>query len=473
MNTIGSMKSFAADTFNAPKTAKASNGRGDGDIDAAQTGFDALMASILPIPQASAPQVVEQVAQPIEAPTAVVETKTTAQENTDSVGQTPTEKMTPVANASDAIKPQTVTQPVLGQAIAQPATPAAPIEPGDIQAVLAQLVALSNGDASAAATATNVQTAAVTSAAATAPTSATAVAVPTKAEVPAASAAEAAAQILAATETATGAASSTPVDASTQHVAKSVQAATTSQNGESGAQVTPTPSDASAPTTAQTNQTNQATSTIVVGAKPKAIDGEAIAKSNSKVGETATMMAESGATNQGTTTETAGLPSDTSARPTYLTPHTIPMLAATMVRRLESGAKQFSMRLDPPELGQVEVKLTVAADKKVRAVVSADRPEALADLVRSARDLVRALQEAGLDLEENGLTFSLNDQAGNQSRNGQNDEAGTFANKNAGHLKLVGDSEAEQNEATTLQIQSAKSNDPFQSWQRARIALTA
>jgi flagellar hook-length control protein FliK len=176
---------------------------------------------------------------------------------------------------------------------------------------------------------------------------------------------------------------------------------------------------------------------------------------------------------QTASTDTApAVPTDQSARAPQLTPHTIPMLAATMMRRLESGSKQFSMRLDPPELGQVEVKLTVDADKKVRAVVSADRPEALADLVRSARELTRALHDAGLDLEDNGLTFTLNDPAGDQGKNGQSQSQQSAGTKNH-TLQLVADNTTDHAHDAAPTATAHTPNDPFQSWQRARIAISA
>jgi flagellar hook-length control protein FliK len=175
----------------------------------------------------------------------------------------------------------------------------------------------------------------------------------------------------------------------------------------------------------------------------------------------------------GTTTvvgghEVAAPANDQANRAPQLTPQTIPMLAATMMRRLESGSHQFTMRLDPPELGQVEVKLTVAADKKVRAVVSADRPEALADLVRSARELVRALSEAGLDLEDNGLTFQMNDpSAGGQQRD-SHDQHASRATRGSPDLSSANTADIEVPSKAT-----DSSNDPFQRWHRARIVLTA
>ncbi|MEN9856060.1 MAG: hypothetical protein RL186_133 [Pseudomonadota bacterium] len=156
-----------------------------------------------------------------------------------------------------------------------------------------------------------------------------------------------------------------------------------------------------------------------------------------------------------------------------LSAHALPMLAATLMRRFDSGARQFTMRLDPPELGQVEVKLSVAADKTVRAVISADRPEALADLTRSAKELSQALMDAGLDLEENGLTFSLNDQAGGQSSNGHGQGSEPHAPTFGGRPAALLADETSQQETAPTQSPEDNSADPFQRWQRARVALTA
>lgn len=65
------------------------------------------------------------------------------------------------------------------------------------------------------------------------------------------------------------------------------------------------------------------------------------------------------------------------------------------------------MRLDPPELGRVEVRLEVTRDHRVTAVVAADNPQALTELARHARELEQTLQSAGLELTDNGLSFDL------------------------------------------------------------------
>ncbi len=92
-----------------------------------------------------------------------------------------------------------------------------------------------------------------------------------------------------------------------------------------------------------------------------------------------------------------------------LTPQSAQTMAAQIAQRFNDGGRVFDIRLDPPELGRVEVRLEVGKDNSVRAVLAAERTETLAELQRSARDLERALTEAGLDVGEDALSFSLTD----------------------------------------------------------------
>ncbi len=107
-----------------------------------------------------------------------------------------------------------------------------------------------------------------------------------------------------------------------------------------------------------------------------------------------------------------------------LAPHAAHALGAHIARRFNDGARVFDIRLDPPELGRVEVKLELGPDNKVSAVLTAERADSLDALQRSARDLEKALAEAGLDLADNGLSFQLGeDRSGGEAR----DEAATPA----------------------------------------------
>jgi len=230
----------------------------------------------------------------------------------------------------------------------------------------------------------------------------------------------------------------------------------------------------SAPNAALTaGPTQPATATVTTGLVPN------LAKAATKAEETKIAATDAGGMMAGangaadaassTATDWTGAPAtDTGPKPTLVPPHTVPMLAAAMMRRISNGLKEFTLRLDPPELGRVDVRLTVGTDKKVRAVVSTDRPEALKDLALSARDLTRALQEAGLELEENGLSFSMNDQGSSQQNRDANQQQSTRL-KNS--LEGYETSEAAKPEqAAPL---SAHLAGPVERWQRARIAMTA
>ncbi len=82
-------------------------------------------------------------------------------------------------------------------------------------------------------------------------------------------------------------------------------------------------------------------------------------------------------------------------------------LAAQIVAKAAAGTKSFEIRLDPPELGRVEVRLTVSHDGKAEATLTAERPETVALLQRDSQNLERTLKEAGLDVSNSSLNFSL------------------------------------------------------------------
>ena len=95
-------------------------------------------------------------------------------------------------------------------------------------------------------------------------------------------------------------------------------------------------------------------------------------------------------------------------------------IAVTIAARSLSGSKQFDIRLDPPELGHVEVRLSIDASGKTEAHMTADQPQTLALLQKDAPTLTRALRDAGLDVSQSGLNFSLKGQDRNSGGNGFN-----------------------------------------------------
>jgi flagellar hook-length control protein FliK len=101
-----------------------------------------------------------------------------------------------------------------------------------------------------------------------------------------------------------------------------------------------------------------------------------------------------------------------------LTPN-LDTLAVSIVARSLSGAKQFEIRLDPPELGRVDVRLSIDASGKTQAHMTADQPQTLDLLKKDAPTLTQALRDAGLDVSQGGLNFSLRGQ-GRQNNDGSN-----------------------------------------------------
>lgn len=117
---------------------------------------------------------------------------------------------------------------------------------------------------------------------------------------------------------------------------------------------------------------------------------------------------------RGTTASHAGAPA-TPHGPRW-TAHTTQHLAVQMARRAESGVSSFAIRLDPAELGRIEVRLSIGADGNVRASLSVERPETLAEVMRAAGELAEALSDAGLGVEDGALSFSLDERGPRRGR---------------------------------------------------------
>lgn len=104
-------------------------------------------------------------------------------------------------------------------------------------------------------------------------------------------------------------------------------------------------------------------------------------------------------------------------------------IAIHISQHADTGANRFQLRLDPPELGRVDVRMEVSAEGKLSAVIAVERPETLDLLQRDSRALERSLMEAGLKTDSNSLSFSLKggrqdqqhaDLANNRSDRGSN-----------------------------------------------------
>ena len=103
-------------------------------------------------------------------------------------------------------------------------------------------------------------------------------------------------------------------------------------------------------------------------------------------------------------------------------------LAMEIAASAKSGKTRFEIRLDPAELGRIDVRIDIDRHGQMTSHLTVERPETLSMLRQDANQLQRALDNAGLSTGNGGLQFSLRD----QSSQGQND--GNQSNPNAHRL---------------------------------------
>ncbi len=113
------------------------------------------------------------------------------------------------------------------------------------------------------------------------------------------------------------------------------------------------------------------------------------------------------------TQSTAAANAAAAAAPTPAPAATVPVagLAVEIAAQSNAGRNRFEIRLDPPELGRIDVRLEIDGDGHVKSRLIVERSETLDMLRRDAPQLERALQQAGLKTSDNALEFSLRDQA--------------------------------------------------------------
>ena len=76
-----------------------------------------------------------------------------------------------------------------------------------------------------------------------------------------------------------------------------------------------------------------------------------------------------------------------------------------IVRQMAGGKSDFSIRLDPPELGRIDVKLELAPTGEVRGVIAADNPATQEMLRRDEAALLRLFLDQGLKADSGALKF--------------------------------------------------------------------
>lgn len=156
-----------------------------------------------------------------------------------------------------------------------------------------------------------------------------------------------------------------------------------------------------------------------------AMMGQAMAKAAAALDAGASATAP---TTPGPTVATGAQPTMT-AVPQSTAGQAVPMaaLAVEINRQAMNGKTQFEIRLDPPELGRLNVRLEVDSNGQTRTHMIVERGETMDMLTTDSRSLERALQQAGLKADPGSVTFELAQdfneglaQNGNQSETGEN-----------------------------------------------------
>lgn len=133
------------------------------------------------------------------------------------------------------------------------------------------------------------------------------------------------------------------------------------------------------------------------------------------------------------------------------------------IERFNGKSSSFEIRLDPPELGKVDVRVEVGADGKVMAVIAARDPAVVEALMRGAKTLENALTQAGLNLAEGGVQVELDQKHGSGFSGAFGDE---FAETKSGLPGPESDPLAEAGDDTTV-------IPIIESWSRHRLDVTA
>ena len=147
--------------------------------------------------------------------------------------------------------------------------------------------------------------------------------------------------------------------------------------------------------------------------------------------------------------------------------------ALVSLAQAPAGGSRLTLRLDPAELGHVQIRIDRAQDAPARVEITAERPETLALLQRDQPQLQRALDQAGVPADGRSLTFHVASQqtGGGQSWSGGGQSwsgAGTSGQSGGGSQSWSGASpQSSEDDAEIGQPQTTSR------WLRAGLDITA
>jgi flagellar hook-length control protein FliK len=105
-------------------------------------------------------------------------------------------------------------------------------------------------------------------------------------------------------------------------------------------------------------------------------------------------------------------------------------MGVEIARQVTAGRSEMLVRLDPPEMGRIDIRLSFDHDGGLRAVMSVDHHGALDLLRRETGDLTRALVDAGVKAD--AQSFRFDSRGGEAGQRGQQHQSGQQHGREAG-----------------------------------------
>jgi flagellar hook-length control protein FliK len=118
-------------------------------------------------------------------------------------------------------------------------------------------------------------------------------------------------------------------------------------------------------------------------------------------------------------------PTTAAHQPEKPQPTAAEQIAVKIRQAVGEGADKINIKLNPHELGRVEVRLELQKDGGVTATVLAERQETLDMLQKDVRGLERALNDAGLKTDATSLSFGLRGEGQKQADVGRDRKNGS------------------------------------------------
>ena len=148
--------------------------------------------------------------------------------------------------------------------------------------------------------------------------------------------------------------------------------------------------------------------------------------------------------------------------------------ALVSLSRGEDGTQSMTLRLEPAELGQVQIRIDRAPDAPARVDIAVDRPETMTLLLRDQPQLQRALDVAGVPTDGRSLTLHLASPESMAPSAGT--QGGMAANAGSGQGGSNGFGTRSGGHGSTGESAAVAPDDPEETlprWLRAGLDITA